>query len=704
MSTPAPVRPAREAPPPPRVPVLAEAPARRPRLRPSPAIVLAAIYAVAAAYHAIQGTMHVTPAVFTDELLHGGLARAFAEGTPFEIRDATAFFPSFLPALVGAPAWLIGDMETAYATAKVVNALVMSAACFPAYWLARQLVRPSYALLAAAATVAAPGMMYSSYLLTSPVAYPVFLLTMGVYVRTLARPSPRWLAAAGAVSLLAVGCRMQFAALPLVFSLLLVVRRGPRTRIALPALGLVAVGALAALGGTRILGQYAGLLGMDVDPGAAFHWALATAELRPYGAGLAVVPGAVLGLALAAVRPRSAVEAGFARLTIGIALAFFTLVGVVAAGQAERPLGRYVIYLTPLVVIAFFVFAERGFPHRVVYAVLAAGLASLGWLVPFSSLADNRFSFDSATLSAYGQTAAWLGHANAATIFAVVPLLVAVGLIWRPRAARAAAAAAIAVMLAVGATAYVADHAMTQRARAAWAASPPDWLDAGGYGSADFLGLPGGAPYFAWTFEAWNRGAGRPIWLDAKPPSTDPWPSGRASVADDGTLLVDGKPNAAGLLAVSDHATQIGLEGSVLARPRNGLTLMRVPAGAHVASLARGVYFDGWASGNVRFRTWPGDSPQGVYRVALSLPAGLAGRIVSLEVEGGARRLVRLEGGASVEVELPARDPAQALRITSDRAELLDGSGANPRLVSFRVDRLEFVPVAGARRTGLLGL
>ena len=232
MSTPAPVRPAREAPPPRPVPTLAETPSRRPRRRPSPAVWLTAIFAVAAAYHAIQGTMHVTPAVFTDELLHGGLARSFADGTPFEIRDATAFFPAFLPALAGAPAWLIGDMGTAYALAKVLNALVMSAACLPAYWLARQVVRPSYALLAAAAAVATPGMLYSAYLLSEPLAYPVFLLAVAVYVHALTRPSPRWWMAAGAVSLLAVGTRMQFVALPVVLGLVLALRRrrGARTR------------------------------------------------------------------------------------------------------------------------------------------------------------------------------------------------------------------------------------------------------------------------------------------------------------------------------------------------------------------------------------------------------------------------------------------------------------------------------------------
>jgi hypothetical protein len=693
MSTPAPVRPAREAPPPRPTPTLAEAPSRRPRRRPSPAVWLTAIFALAAAYHAVQGTMHVTPAVFTDELLHGGLARSFAAGTPFEIRDATAFFPAFLPALAAAPAWLAGDMETAYAAAKVLNALVMSAACFPAYWLARQVVRPAYALLAAAATVAAPGMLYSAYLLSEPLAYPVFLLAVAVYVRALTRPSPRWWALAGAVSLLAVGTRMQFVALPVVLGLVLALRR----RSALPVLGLLALGAAAVLGGTAVLGMYAGIFDLDVGALDVARWAGSTAVLVPFAAGLAVVPGAVLGLGLLAARPRTDAERAFAWLTVGLTAAFLALIGVVAAGDSERPLGRYSIYLVPLVVMAFLAYLERGAPHRRAYIGIAVVVAALGWVVPFPTLADNRFSFDSPVLSAYGELAHLFGHANAATVFGAVAVILMGAVVWRPRIA---APLTIGVMLATGIAAYAGDHAMTERSRAAFAPAQPDWLDEGGYGRANFLGLAGGPAFFAWTFEAWNRDAGRPLWLGVDAPKVDPWPSARAVVADDGTLTVDGQPAAAGLVAVNDFGTRIGLEGEVVARPRHGLTLVRIPAAPHVSSLAEGLYYDGWARGNLRYRSWPADAGPGVYLVVLSLPAGADAREVLVEVEGGAKRAVTLADGDSVEVALPADDAARTLHVTSNRAEILDGGTANPRIVSFRVDRLEYLPGARLTRTG----
>jgi hypothetical protein len=494
---------------------------------------------------------------------------------------------------------------------------------------------------------------------------------------------------------------MQSVALPVVLGLVLALRR----RSALPVLGLLALGGLAVLGGTAVLGMYAGIFDLDVAPLAAARWAGSTAILLPFAAGIAVVPGAVLGLGLLAASPRAEAERAFAWLTIGVGAAFLALAGVVAAGDSERPLERYAIYLVPPLVVAFLAYLERGAPHRRAYVGLAVAVAALGWLVPFPTLADNRFSFDSPVLSAYGQLAHALGHANAATVFGLAAVLLAGLAVWRPRAA---APVAVAAMLATGAAAYAGDRAMTERSRAAFAPADPDWLDAGGYGKADFLGLAGGTPFFAWTFEAWNRDAGRPAWLGVAAPKTDPWPSGRATVADDGTLEVDGRPAAAGLLVVNDFGTRIGLEGRVLARPRDGLTLVRVPEGPHVSSLAEGLFHDGWARGNLRFRTWPADAGPGVYQVAISLPQGAEAREIALEVEGGASRTVTLAGGESVEVELPARDAARTLHVTSNRAEILDGGGANPRVVSFRVDRLEFVPglrfTPSGSRSGVIGL
>ena len=350
------------------------------------------------------------------------------------------------------------------------------------------------------------------------------------------------------------------------------------------------------------------------------------------------------------------------------------------------------IYLAPLAAIAFFAYAERGAPRRKLYAGIALALGLAAWLMPFPTLADYRFSFDSPVLSAYGTLAFWLGNANAATVFAVVPLALALVVAFRPLTARTAQVfgiACICLLVSMGAVAYAGDHAMTQRARTAWSAPQPDWLDRSGWGEADFLALPGGSPYFAWTLESWNRDFGRPLWLAGKAPPNDPWNSGYAEVSDAGILLVDGAPAPAGLLVVNDFATQIELQGETLDRPENGLRLVRVPEGPQVDSLARGLFYDGWSNGNLSYRVWDGTG-EGTFHIRVSLPKGLSARPVTFGIEGGASRTETLEPGTSVVVELPG-DATQTLRVVTPSVELLDG-GANPRVVGFRVDGLEFVP------------
>src|SRR5215210_7061325 len=118
------------------------------------ALVLPLVFVAATAYHFLQSRGHAAPTVFNDELLYAKLSQSIAAGHGLAIRGEHFFFPALLAPLVQSPAWLLGSMPDAYAAAKLLNAIVMSAAVFPAYALARQIVRPSFALLTALAAVA----------------------------------------------------------------------------------------------------------------------------------------------------------------------------------------------------------------------------------------------------------------------------------------------------------------------------------------------------------------------------------------------------------------------------------------------------------------------------------------------------------------------------------------------------------------------
>src|SRR5947209_17740765 len=170
-------------------------------------LALPLVFATSCAYQFLQSRAHVTPTVFSDELLYAKLSQAVAAGHGLAIRGQHYAFPAPVAPLLQAPVWLFSSMTEGYAAAKLLNAVIMSAAALPAYWLARRLVRPSFALLVAAATVATPAMVYHAYLMSEAAAYPVFVLAIAVLVRAAAEPSRLDAVVVPLVCALAVGTR-----------------------------------------------------------------------------------------------------------------------------------------------------------------------------------------------------------------------------------------------------------------------------------------------------------------------------------------------------------------------------------------------------------------------------------------------------------------------------------------------------------------
>ena len=73
-----------------------------------------------------------------DELVYSDLARSIADGGRPAVRDVPVFgWGEVYPALI-APVWaLVEDRYVAYHATLAVNAIVMSLAAIPAYFLAR---------------------------------------------------------------------------------------------------------------------------------------------------------------------------------------------------------------------------------------------------------------------------------------------------------------------------------------------------------------------------------------------------------------------------------------------------------------------------------------------------------------------------------------------------------------------------------------
>jgi hypothetical protein len=657
---------------------------------------LGALYAVAALYHWLQSLGHVTPSVFTDELLFSELARSFAGGHGFLVRGEHVFFPAFLPSLVQAPAWLASSTPAAYGAVKTFNTLLMCAAALPAYWLARRLVRPAYALTVAAATVTTGGMLYHGYLMSEALAYPVFLLAVGACVRALASPSPRRDALAVAVLGVAVLTRAQFVVLPAVFvlAILLVGRPLRRHRTALAALGIGAL--LALIAGSGLLGFYRGAGELDYPLGGVIRWTGWTAALLPFAAGLLIAPGAVLGLWSGLRRPRLADERAFALITVLLVVLMPLQAGLIASGESRKPFERYVFYLVPLLFVAFFAYAERGRAALRSTAAAAAALAALALVVPFGSLALDAFSFDSPTLSGVEALGRWTSQGDAAALVGALGVLGALAATLLRRRPLLLGIGSVVIAFAVGVAAYSGDRRITQRTLDSLAPSQPDWLERAGIGDADVLVLPGGSLHSGWVLESWNRNVRRTYHLGDVP--DDQLPFTETGLRPDGTVsTVGGEPVRSRYLVVDDSSTRADLVGERVLRPRAGLTLYRTAGALRFRSVAFGVYSDGWAQSIIRYRAFPGPHVTGRYRVTLSLPAGRASRLVELEA-GSARHSARLLPGSRLTVELPAvESPVPELAIRIERADFIDASKPKPRLVGARVEQLDFLPRKGSR-------
>jgi hypothetical protein len=157
-----------------------------------------------------------TPWLFTDELEHAQLSRAIA-ATGHAARRGVPHSPDSLYSYLIAPAWWIHSTSSAYGAVKAINVVVMAAAVFPTYGLARMLVSRPAALLAATIATAVPAYTYASLILEEPLAYTWSILAVYAAVRAFVTPTRRWIALAIVTALLAPAVRGELIVIPAAF-------------------------------------------------------------------------------------------------------------------------------------------------------------------------------------------------------------------------------------------------------------------------------------------------------------------------------------------------------------------------------------------------------------------------------------------------------------------------------------------------------
>jgi hypothetical protein len=595
-----------------------------------------------------------TPGYFPDEYMYAELGRSLLESGAPLVREQSAHFLPLLYPLLTAPAWLWDDVEQAYRTIQLLNSVAMSLAAIPAFLLARRLgVGDRLAITVAALAVLLPELLYSSAAMAETVAYPLALATVAAAVAAFERPTVgRQLLVLG-LGGLAAFARLQLAVLPLCY-LVAVVAVGLRERrvrgtlrehlLAVCAIGLALAGGVAgALAGT--VGIYGDVTAYSVDPVVAAKGVGANALVLAYAAGWVIVPGALIGLALALARPRGRAELGFGVFVV-VELALL-LAQAAFVGDAGRVQERYAMYALPLLVVAFALYASRGWPHLRAHVLLAAVAATAAAIVPLAGYAAGGGSSQSLVLAALRELERRLGDVGLASLAVAAGAALLSAAVLGVAAARRGFATPIAfalttlAALATTGAAFAYQQDGRTALRAAFLAPEPSWVDDADAGPVTLLVAPRSTRADLLGTLFWNRsvrqlalldGADRPDAFAALEPDVDA--AGRLDLPA-GSLLVDG------------HGSTVLLRGAERLGAGPTKTLWRTSERPQLQLLFAGRYFSGLLATEGGVRVWPAE-PGGRLSGWLELELAAAGTTpVAFEVE--------LPSGRTLEVVVPPR-------------------------------------------------
>jgi Dolichyl-phosphate-mannose-protein mannosyltransferase len=172
------------------------------------AIPIAGLCLLVISFYLVEAWTRKTPWLFTDELEWSQLSRSIATTGHAARRGEPIFWKSIYSWLI-APFWWIHSTQAAYNGIKYFNAVVMSLAGIPTYFLARMVVTKRGAIVAALLTVSIPAMSYVGTIVPESLAYTWFALSSWLCVRALTTRRLRHVVLATVVCLAAVFVKSQ---------------------------------------------------------------------------------------------------------------------------------------------------------------------------------------------------------------------------------------------------------------------------------------------------------------------------------------------------------------------------------------------------------------------------------------------------------------------------------------------------------------
>ena len=565
----------------------------------------------------VASAAHPVPRYFPDEYLYTAFARALGAGHAPNVRGTSANFPALLEPFLAAPFHALFSPELAYRLTQAENALLMSLAAVPVYLLARRLsLSTRYALFCAVFAVAIPDLVFASYTLADPVAYPFAMGALAAGIAALDRPTRRTQLLFLALAFLATFARVQYVVLPLAFVVAAFVvdrRRALRTqRLPLVLMALPLVVAVS-LGPTRVFGYYSNVTNLHVG-GQLLHWAGIDLFLLAFSTGMVLVPGALIALA----RPRGRAETSFAALAVVFGAGLVAEAALYASNGSARFQERYLFALLPLVPIAFGLYVKHGRPGRIPVALLSLFLFAVSATLPLSGYSGAIGKTDSPFLTAVFRLETAVGTANGALVLAGLAAAGAAGavLVSRRGGARYALGATLAFAIVTSFGSTIADSANARDVRHQYLPANPSWVDATGLRDVTLLQTAGAPAAGAVEQLYWNRSITAMALVGAAMP-TDVYAAPRIHVARDGTLLGVG-PN----VLVQDYAATARFANARLVASAGTFSLWSADSAPRLALLERGRFSDGWLARTGRLSVWPdaGGRTRGTLSFTLSLP------------------------------------------------------------------------------------
>jgi hypothetical protein len=340
----------------------------------------------------------VAPFIMVDEVIWSELARGIAaSGEPLVRGEPDTGYSVAYPVLISPAYLLFESLPRAYTAVKTENAILMSVAAVPAFFLARRVVGTGLALLAALLAVALPSLAYTGTVMTENAFYPLFLLFVLVLVFVLEHPTGLRVALLVVLLGLAYGTRVQAAALapavllaPLLLGLF--ERRGLRALVVryrllygtFAALGVLALVLQLAAGKSLrdLLGAYAPVGDASYDLGETLRYVVwHVAQLGLY---VLFVPVAATIVLVGRARSLDAKLQALLAATLALLACLVPAVAAFASVFSFRIQERNLFYVAPLLLILLLAWIERGAPRpRILAPAAAAASALLVLLLPF---------------------------------------------------------------------------------------------------------------------------------------------------------------------------------------------------------------------------------------------------------------------------------------------------------------------------------